>query len=494
MSTVQQSTFIITREGRAEEAKTVVSDGLRIGRLPDSHVWLNHPTVSRLHAGVNEIWGRFYLVNLSASSATALNGRLVPFNEAEAIATGDEILIGPYLLTVEEIVPETETLRLRVSRQLALNTGELGARQAAVARERLEAVEAPTANPFAASGVLKVFWGKRTREKAGRPSPLHPRARPRPGKARFNWAPTRDLVRPWPYGVVIWVFLFFGGLTAVAALKYKTLFAPGKISGPHAAAALALSPPIAGQPANGSCTSCHAVAAGMEERGQMMNANCAACHRTAAFSPTVTRAHREAGMGCKDCHTEHQGEEFRPMRAALESCARCHSDDNRNLYNGRSVRTPHGGTYGYPVADGRWVWKGLDEEELALKPEIVALLEKNAVTPAREQEWRNAQFHAIHLYGVRAAEGVEGVDDAGGAGQVLSCGSCHKSGYMGTSVDRTHPRTTCARCHNTRVFHEGPRSEGSGEAAPSCTSCHVQHVRDEHWASPLRVPRAEIKR
>src|SRR5215216_6056069 len=103
MSTVQQSTFIIDREGRVEEPKTIVSDGLRIGRLPDSDVWLNHPTVSRLHAGINEIWGRFYLINLSASSATALNGRLVAFNEAEAIATGDEILIGPFLLTVEEI-------------------------------------------------------------------------------------------------------------------------------------------------------------------------------------------------------------------------------------------------------------------------------------------------------------------------------------------------------------------------------------------------------
>src|SRR5215210_8326265 len=121
MSTVQQSTFIIIREGRAEEDKTIVSDGLRIGRLPDSDVWLNHPTVSRLHAGINEIEGYFYLINLSASSATALNGRVIPFNEAEALTTGDEIQLGHYFLTVEDIEPESETIRIKIMRQFALN-------------------------------------------------------------------------------------------------------------------------------------------------------------------------------------------------------------------------------------------------------------------------------------------------------------------------------------------------------------------------------------
>src|SRR5215218_3112380 len=120
MSTVQQSTFIIAREGRAEEDKKIVSDGLRIGRLPDSDVWLNHPTVSRLHAGINEIEGYFYLINLSGSSATAINGRLIPFNEAEALAAGDEILIGPYFLNIEEIEQDGETLKIRISRQIAL--------------------------------------------------------------------------------------------------------------------------------------------------------------------------------------------------------------------------------------------------------------------------------------------------------------------------------------------------------------------------------------
>src|SRR5215210_8474787 len=121
MSEVQQSTFIITHEGRVEEAKVVVSDGLWIGRLQGSDVWLNHPTVSRFHAGINEIEGYFYLINLSASSATALNARVSPFNEAEALTTGDEIQLGHYFLTVEDIEPESETIRIKIMRQFALN-------------------------------------------------------------------------------------------------------------------------------------------------------------------------------------------------------------------------------------------------------------------------------------------------------------------------------------------------------------------------------------
>src|SRR5881296_1175986 len=102
MSDVHESTFIIAREDRTVAPKTVVSEGLRIGRLPDSDVWLNHPTVSRLHAGISNIEGYFYLINLSASSATTLNGRAIPFNESDALTTGDEIQIGPFFLKIEQ--------------------------------------------------------------------------------------------------------------------------------------------------------------------------------------------------------------------------------------------------------------------------------------------------------------------------------------------------------------------------------------------------------
>src|SRR5438046_8141305 len=121
MSVVHESTFIIAREDRTVAPKTIISEGLRIGRLPDSDVWLNHPTVSRLHAGISKIEGYFYLINLSASSATTLNGRAIPFNESDALVDGDVVRIGPFFLNVEQT---DEVFKLRVSIQFALNVAE----------------------------------------------------------------------------------------------------------------------------------------------------------------------------------------------------------------------------------------------------------------------------------------------------------------------------------------------------------------------------------
>src|SRR5918998_6532104 len=99
---LRKSTFIVTREDRAEDAKTLVTEGLRIGRLTENDVVLNHPTVSRLHAGINRVGRRFYIVNLSGSNATTLNGRLITFDETEAVASGDQIRIGPFFLIIEQ--------------------------------------------------------------------------------------------------------------------------------------------------------------------------------------------------------------------------------------------------------------------------------------------------------------------------------------------------------------------------------------------------------
>lgn len=494
MNTVRETSFIIVRSDRAVDPKTVVTDGLRIGRLPDSEVWLNHPTVSRLHAGINKIEGYFYVFNLSASSATTLNGRAIPFNEAEALADGDLIRIGPFFLAVDGT---DDAFKLTVTLQFALNASEREPphKFAPITTEPLVLPKRMLAPTSEATNSLKVFWDKRTREKAGRPSPLHPRTPPRVGKIRFNWIPTRDLVRPWPLAIFIWAFIVVGALSAAAAFAYKTAFTPEPISAPHTASSFTLTPAIAQQTAGGACTSCHVLGVSVTNK-EKMNANCAACHQTESFVPTIIAAHREAGLTCTTCHAEHRGESFKPMHAALESCAKCHTDGNKNLYNGKSVHTAHGGTFGYPVANGVWVWKGLDSEELAEKPEISLLLKKNNVTESQPQQWRNAQFHAIHVNRVRVVAGVNGIEDIDPVNQVLSCSSCHKSGYMGANIDRDYPRTTCARCHNAQVFdkNKGP----AGLETPSCTSCHVQHIKDIHWVPFLRIvpgeaPASEIK-
>src|SRR6185295_7021741 len=161
MSQVEQGSFTIIREDRPEEPRAVISDGLRIGRLPDSDVWLNHPGVSRLHAGINEIEGFFYLVNLSGSSATTLNGRVIPFNESEALTTGDSLQIGPYFLYIDDIEAHKRRLVLRVTQKFAVNVGEQQTRHTGPFDKR---ASGRTSGPLGVANSLKVFWDKRSRE------------------------------------------------------------------------------------------------------------------------------------------------------------------------------------------------------------------------------------------------------------------------------------------------------------------------------------------
>ncbi len=472
---LRKSTFVITREDRAEDAKTLVTEGLHIGRLTDNDLVLNHPTVSRLHAGINQISGRFYIVNLSGSNATTLNGRVIPFDETDAIASGDQIRIGPFLLHIEQA--DRNTLKVRVAEQVALNAGDIEARAGYESKKPKKAREEESTLEIVSrdvAGALKVFWDKRTREKAGRQSPLHPHNPPRLGKARFNWTPTRDLVRPWPFSVFVWGVIIVGALSGIAAFKYKDAFAPELLSSPHTRAGFTLDPPIAKEANANSCTTCHAVGVSAENRARM-ESNCASCHETQAFVATTTRPHREAGITCVVCHTEHRGTDFRPMHASLDSCTNCHNDGNKKTYNGKRVGTPHGGTLGYPVANGEWIWKGLEPEELALKPEVARLRRPSD----NEQQWRNKQFHALHLYRVRAVASIEGIkdEDAGDGTRVISCSSCHRSF---APIDRQTPRTTCIRCHNGQVFEPTARPVRAATTI-SCTSCHIQHIRDRHW-------------
>lgn len=472
---VQRGTIVITREDRAVDSVKLVTEGLRIGRLPECEVSLNHPSVSRLHAGVNFIAGRFFLLNLSRSSSTTLNGRLVDTGDAEALGDGDLLQIGPFSLRFEY---RGQELHIRISEQIAANVGQVeGDADSPASRQRAMPRRPPKRATTEVTDALKVFWGKRTREKAARPTPLHPRRPPRPGKSRFNWTPTRDLVRPWPFSIFVWGTLAVVALSALAWFAYANAFSPRPLSNPHTARSLTLVPAIAQRPNAGSCTTCHALTGSLESR-------CASCHEAEGFSPTVIREHTEAGISCLSCHTEHRGKDYSPLGGALDACARCHNDNNKRLYNGRSVHTPHDGTFGYPVRNGEWVWKGLSDEELATKPELIELLKKNRVTPDQTRNWRNVQFHGIHLYRVRVPLGLEGIEDVESHDRVMSCSTCHRTGFIGARLDRESPRTTCARCH-TNQFFERTDPKLPSAAGPSCTSCHVQHVRDTHWTPQL---------
>ncbi|MCA1617695.1 MAG: cytochrome c3 family protein, partial [Acidobacteria bacterium] len=132
-------------------------------------------------------------------------------------------------------------------------------------------------------------------------------------------------------------------------------------------------------------------------------------------------------------------------------------------------------TFGYPVSEGKWKWKGLDDTEWALKQITITRLPVDT-----EDKWRSKQFHALHVQRVRALPGTRGNVQG-----ELSCSSCHKTF---NPIDRTTPRTTCGGCHN------GSLGLGTkfliSQDKPNCISCHVQHVRDKRqWGSSLLAVR-----
>ena len=104
-----------------------------------------------------------------------------------------------------------------------------------------------------------------------------------------------------------------------------------------------------------------------------------------------------------DCHAEHQGEHFNATQGALASCTACHNDSNQKLFNGRQVGTPHGGTFGYPVVNGSWSAKSINDEDWDLRKLAVVRLPTDS-----DQKWRSNQFHALHDQRVRLAPGMKG--------------------------------------------------------------------------------------
>ena len=74
----------------------IESEGLTVGRLIGNDLALNHPTVSRTHAGIKEIEGDYWIFNLSEANGTLLNGEQI---EKTPLADGDLIQIGPFFST-----------------------------------------------------------------------------------------------------------------------------------------------------------------------------------------------------------------------------------------------------------------------------------------------------------------------------------------------------------------------------------------------------------
>jgi pSer/pThr/pTyr-binding forkhead associated (FHA) protein len=466
----QENKYVIIREDLVQDPMTIITDGLLIGRLQECELLLNHPSVSRAQAGIKLVNGSYFLFGLRPANPVKLNGKAV--DENEALAPGDLLEIGPFLL---EIDLTDDALVIKVSLQIGTvveTTSESGPKLDTTTKLDLAQLpgEKKTAKtraaPLPGDKALDIFWDKRIREagKMVRPSPLFPRSQRRAGKAAFNWTPTTDLKSHWPASFFLWGAIVVGLVSVAAAYWYASAYAPAPVARAHARSELSIFPPIAVKANANSCASCHSFSGSME-------ANCSQCHDAQAFVATVIQPHATAGVGCVSCHAEHQGTEFRPAEAALLTCTECHNDANKNSYNGRKVSTPHGGTFGYPVVNGKWNWKGLNDSEWALKQIAVARLPSDT-----DENWRSKQFHALHVQRVRAG-GLAGNPEG-----ELSCSSCHKSS---NPIDRETPRTTCGTCHNGRL-ELGTNRVIIAKDKPNCTSCHVQHVRDKrHWNPAL---------
>ncbi len=418
----------------------VEKDGIFIGRLDTCEIILDDKAVSRIHAGINFRESKYFIVNLSSSNILTLNGRPLGPQKSDVLAGGDVVQIGPFTIAM---LRQGDALALNVQRQVARPTQPAPATAAAKPEEKAST----------SGNVLKAFWEKRNREKEDWGTRLRPTEKPRPGKAMYNWRPTRDLRRPWRVGLFIWTFLIFGALGAYAFFRYPDVYAPKPLTSAHAE--IFESTTIATASNGNSCTTCHTP-------NEPVESSCIKCHQADQFHASNTKAHEEAGITCMVCHEEHKGSAFNMVSTAIESCAACHNDNNPKTYNGKPVGTAHDGSYGYPIADGKWTWQGVYKEVSNAIPEI-----NSSATGDKDEHARlNRQFHTIHVGRLKVAGGLKG-DSRG----LVSCSTCHTAF---NPIDRTTPRETCAACH-TNQGNADARDLRFASSTVNCISCHVQH-------------------
>jgi hypothetical protein len=494
----RMSKFIIIRKDLDLDPVVIESEGLTIGSLSGNELALVHRAVSGVHAAIEGADGDYWIFNLSEESGTLLNGEQVGQGP---LAEGDVIQIGPFFLTARcagddlrlevEIStkpliidapaisqaqpPEEKGITIRFDPTWLAVTGRLGQLQRNEAPPS-SARRSPTAGRFSGrlAGIhaLKIFWDKRKREegKLGADSTVKLKGR-RFGKAQFNWSPTRDLQAYRLIPLLVWAALIVSALAVVSTFALQEIYSPGALSTAHARGELSITPAIAKDGASASCSTCHSSQA-------PMNQNCAGCHSTKAFNSEVSDKHLKASLKCVDCHSEHRGRGFRPALVANVACVGCHRDGSGFVspLNARALKTPHGGTFGYPVVNGRWSWEGVSQAEWRRK-ELPGVVSEFGLKD---------QFHLIHV--------------AGRQGGRSNCADCHKAGFEGDAVTQG-VRESCADCHGTdeaaaraQVANAGlifddkapNRRGGVRPGAPLCVSCHSQHGEEKDLRMSLR--------
>jgi pSer/pThr/pTyr-binding forkhead associated (FHA) protein len=112
--------YLIIRDDLLVDPVKIFSEGLLIGRLLPCELLLNHPSVSRVQAGIKQIEDDYYLFALRPKNPVILNGK--PVEENEALAAGDIIEVGPFQLQVDSA---DEALVIRVEMQIGMKPSEI---------------------------------------------------------------------------------------------------------------------------------------------------------------------------------------------------------------------------------------------------------------------------------------------------------------------------------------------------------------------------------
>jgi thioredoxin reductase/NAD-dependent dihydropyrimidine dehydrogenase PreA subunit len=555
--------FVIQRRDLGATELVLELDGLSIGSSLDSDLLLNHPTVSRTHAGIREINGAFWITNLSKTNGTLVDGKLI---ETVQLEPDDFIRIGVFVLRpamksgeltleIERYVDayaaeergtqlltdsatasdgkggtmflpnllseflksaggtgalerpgtaklpplsaitgklsgdedEDQETVLRSATQLLKQGGRL---QRGMTGNLLNSIVAlPEEDQQRFVQAMNVFWKRREEAKTGAQKlddakALEPRE-PDPelakynlhlGKKRFNWLPTNDLVRPWPRGYLY----VFGTLMMLASIVayfvWERAYVPGDTSNPHALnlATLKTREPltarrveqklVADRPAENQCNACHVI-------GASMQAKCVDCHNTQHFNTSVIEKHEQAKIQCVDCHTEHKGADFRPGVVSRSMCIDCHRNNPTHpkalsLTDGKPLKEPHNGTFGYPVVDDKWTWTD-------------PMNKKWVKTFAESKEPLDAstKFHVIHAAAAPSTS-------------AWKCSECHDGSFQKSLKEvKIINRDKCATCHGqTFATAASLRAQDidSRRLGIDCNSCHGQHPESQTLVAALR--------
>ncbi len=164
----QENKYVIVREDLVQDPATIITDGLLLGRLQECELLLNHPSVSRAQAGIKLVKDSYFLFGLRASNPVKLNGKAV--EENEALAPGDVIEVGPFLLEVD-LTEDALVIKVTLQIGTVVETTNLSSPQLGTAK--LEPVPVPgekkahaktRAAPIQGDKALDIFWDKRIRE------------------------------------------------------------------------------------------------------------------------------------------------------------------------------------------------------------------------------------------------------------------------------------------------------------------------------------------